>query len=171
MAALAEILMRQVNVAVPEVDEGEDVFAFHSGEPEVTRLQVKTANAEALKEEGRYAARVSVPLAQLRTKERVRLYYLFAVRLADRWTDFVIISHLDLDDLSRTEGVGYANQKAGELQLHLSFGPTSLVCSAHDLQSYRNAWNHLPVFLRSTNEQHPAGPAQPEGPASPPSAG
>jgi hypothetical protein len=159
MGVLAEVLLRQVNVAVPEVDEGEDVFAFLSGEPQVTRMQVKTANAEPLKEQGRYAARVSVPLAQLEAEERARLHYVFAVRLGDRWADFVIISRADLLRLSKS--VGYVNTRAGELQLHLSFGPGTLVCSGRDFQPYRNAWQLLPVFDPASRQAAPASASEP----------
>jgi hypothetical protein len=173
LAVEAELLLRQVNVAIPEVDEGEDVFAFLSGEPDVTRIQVKTANAQPLKEEGRYAARLSVPLAQLRNRTRAKLYYVFAVRLEETWTDFLIISRLELDDLSANEGVGYVNHKAGELQLHLSFAATTLTCSDQDLQPYRYAWHRLPVLnnAESSTGPHqlpPKGPTQAPGEQGPP---
>jgi hypothetical protein len=159
MAVIGELLMRLCNAAVPEVDEGQDILAFVADLPSVARLQVKTANAEALKEEGRYAARVSVPLAQLRTPTRVQLYFAFAVRLADHWVDFVVISRPDLHRMATSQGVGYHNQKAGELQLYLSFGPTTLLCSGQDLQPYRNAWHQLPVWGEGVPLADPSPPA------------
>src|SRR4051794_37253751 len=95
-AVLAELLVRGCNAAVPEVDEGEDLLAFLSRHPAVAFLQVKTANAEPLRGEGRYAARFSVPLEQLQQPRRATLFYVFAVRLGDRWADFVVIQRDDL---------------------------------------------------------------------------
>jgi hypothetical protein len=153
MAVLAELLLRRINVAVPEIDEGEDVLAFVVREPEVTRVQVKTANAEALKEEGRYAARVSVPLEQLQARSKVLLFYIFAIRLGEQWSDFMILPRVDLHLQSRDLEVGYVNRAAGELQLYLSFSPQTVQCSGQDWQRYRNAWANLPAFrLRSTAE-------------------
>jgi hypothetical protein len=146
MAVLAELLSRQCNVAVPEVGEGEDVLAFALDEPDVTRIQVKTANAERLKEEGRYAAKVSVPLEQLETRSRVELYYIFAIRVEDRWVDFILITRTLLHRLS-SRGVGYLNRRAGELQLYLSFGPDEVTCSGQNWQSSRNAWSILPTIV------------------------
>src|SRR5947209_255389 len=131
-AVLSELLVRRCNAAVPIVDEGEDTLAFLPGQAEVTHIQVKTANAEPLKGEGRCAARVNVPLAQLRAERLTDLYYIFAVRMGERWTDFVILSREELNRLNRDEGVGYENQKSGELQLYLSFRPETLVCSDCD---------------------------------------
>ena len=147
MAVLAELLSRQCNVAVPEVDEGEDVLAFALDEPDVTRIQVKTANAERLKEAGRYAARVSVPLEQLETRSRVELYYIFAIRVEDRWVDFILITRTLLHRLS-ARGVGYLNRRAGELQLYLSFGPDEVTCSGQSWQSSRNAWSILSTIVK-----------------------
>ncbi len=144
LALLAELLLRRCNVAVPEVDEGEDALVFVADDPEVGRLQVKTAVAEALKTEGCYAARVSVPLAQLYAEDRTRLRYVFVIRLGDHWTDFVIIPRRELVEAS-DEGVGYLNQRANELQLYLSFSPGGLRCSSRDWSRYRNAWENVPL--------------------------
>jgi hypothetical protein len=149
MAVQGEFLLRRCNVAVPVIDEGEDVFAFRTGQATVVRIQVKTANAEPLKEEGRFAAQVSVPLEQLRTTSDPELHYVFAVRLGEHWVDFVVISRHELGRLARGHGIGYVNRQAGELQLYLSFGPHSLVCSEHDFQLYRNAWQRLPLPVLS----------------------
>jgi hypothetical protein len=106
LAVMAELLQRGVNVADPQVDVGEDVRAFRNGRPTVARLQVKTATAHPLQEPGCYAARVSVPLSLLAAPEDVRLDYVFAVRLGDRWTDFIVISRVELKELHEDEGIG-----------------------------------------------------------------
>jgi hypothetical protein len=148
MAVQAELLARRCNVAVPEIDEGEDVFTFVFKKPDVTRIQVKTANAEPLKEAGRYAARVSVPLEQLQEEEQEDLYYVFAIRLDDHWVDFVVVSHSELSAWNTDGGMGYVNLRAQELQLYLSFNPDALVCSGRNLQPYRNARESLPKLRR-----------------------
>jgi hypothetical protein len=146
LATMAELLMRRCNVAIPEVDEGEDMLAFLVEEPEVARLQVKTAQAEPLKTEGCYAARVSVPLAQLERRLRTKLYYVFAIRLGECWSDFLVISRLQLHRLSQ-DGTGYINRKAGELQLYCSFSQDEVTCSGRSWQSYRNAWDAVPTVI------------------------
>jgi hypothetical protein len=70
------------------------------------------------------------------------------VRLEERWVDFLILGRAELSLLKDSVGIGYVNRKAGELQLHLTFGPDSVACSGADLRLYRNAWARLPV-LRS----------------------
>jgi hypothetical protein len=145
-AVQAELMMRGCNTAIPEVDEGEDVFAFHTGRPDVDRLQVKTANAEALKEPGRYAARLSLPLTQLFDTQETSLIYVFAVRLGNRWVDFLVIEREEVVRLNSECAMGHENKRAGELQLYLSFAAERVTCSGVDLQVYRSAWERLPVF-------------------------
>jgi hypothetical protein len=150
-AALSELLLRQCNVAIPEVDEGEDALAFVIRQPEVARLQVKTAIADPLKSEGCFAARVSVPLTQLNQREDVNLYYVFAIRLGEGWKEFIILPRRDLRQQARRHSVGYLNRTSGELQLYLSFSPDALQCSGRDWQPYRNAWELLPVLRPRTS--------------------
>jgi hypothetical protein len=149
MAVQAELLARQCNVAVPEVDEGEDVFTFVFREPDVTRIQVKTATAERLQEARRYAAKVSVPLEQLHDDGHMELYYVFAIRLDNLWVN--VVSRTELNAWSTDGGMGYVNLRARELQLYLSFSPDALVCSGRDLQPYRNAWERLPILHPSSS--------------------
>jgi hypothetical protein len=168
LAVMAELLARGCNVAIPEIDVGEDLFAFQDGQRAVDRIQVKAANGKTLKEPGSYAADVSVPLTQLRALDDPELYYVFPVRLDDLWTDFVIVIRPDLNALHENKGVGYENRKAGELQLHFTFGPVAaLSCSGEDLQLFRNAWERLPVL--KPLPQTAAGPSQTTGTESGPS--
>ena len=68
-AVKAELLFRQCNVAVPEVDLGTDVFAFRDARPEMARIQVKTAQGRRYKNEAGYSATFHVPLKQLEIPE------------------------------------------------------------------------------------------------------
>jgi len=80
MAVVAELLARGINVAIPEVDVGEDIFAFQDGGQLIDRVQVKTANAKALKDGG-YSADISVSLRQLRAVDAPVLWYVFPIGL------------------------------------------------------------------------------------------
>lgn len=178
MVVMAELLARGCNVAIPEIDVGEDVFAFQDGQRPVDRIQVKTATNVKRRKKGGHTADVHVKLAQLRDPNVPELYYVFPVRLEDRWTDFVVISRPDLYALHEIEGVGYKNEKEGDLQLHLIFGAgQALACSDLDLSGCRNAWERLPVLklppvLVGGVAEHSVEPGQGPGgelaPSSPP---
>jgi hypothetical protein len=63
LAAIAELLYRGLNAAIPEVDTGDDIFVVRDDEETVTRVQVKSANARETKVG--YYAQFNVPLEQL----------------------------------------------------------------------------------------------------------
>jgi hypothetical protein len=146
MAVMAELLARGCNVAIPEIDVGEDLFTFRDGRENVDRIQVKTANARRLRRSDRYIARISVPLAQLEAEDEPILFHVFPIRLEGQWTDFVVISRSDLKLRQDRGQIGSVNAKSGELQLRLGFDPVSLTCKGSDLSRFRNAWNLLPIL-------------------------
>ena len=143
---MAELLARGCNVAIPEVDVGEDIFAFRDGRPPIDRIQVKTAQARRLKGEGRYYAEVRVPSAQLRDLDDPELYYVFSIRLDQEWAEFVIIGRAALDRLCDVEYVGTQDQASGEIRIPLKFERASLKSRGRDLSEFRGAWGSLRVF-------------------------
>jgi hypothetical protein len=157
-AVIAELLLRQCNAAIPEVDVGEDLFAFRNGGVEVARIQVKTARTTRYARRAGYPARFGVPMKQLREPEPPRLHYVLAVRLPEGWGDFVVISRARLNELwNGSTPFGRENAASGNLELDLAFEPEHVRCGAVDLQPHRNAWEALPPFLTSPASQ-PAPP-------------
>lgn len=62
---MAELLLLKCNVAIPEVDEGTDLFAFIERRPEVARLQVKTTRAKKYRSEVGFSAMFNIPVKEL----------------------------------------------------------------------------------------------------------
>lgn len=95
-AAMAEILARGWNVAIPEVDLGDDVFVAQDDGARLTRVQLKTTIAEPGPGGKWRANSITLPRRQLlRDNEPVPLTYVFAVRTEHQW-QFVIVSREDL---------------------------------------------------------------------------
>jgi hypothetical protein len=145
MAVMAELLHRQCNVAIPDVDYGTDVFAFHDESEETARIQVKTAQGRLyLLQEG-YSAQFDIPMRQLRRDDRPPLFYALAVRLVRGWGDFVVISRRDLQELEYGEiRFGTENLNSGNLVITVQFRPERVNCGKVDMTMFRNAWNTLP---------------------------
>ena len=123
MAVMGELLHRKCNAAIPLVDVGTDVFAFRDDREEVARIQVKTATAKPDNTMG-YSADFRIPIDQLERTDAPELFYALAVRLDDRWGNFVVISRARLREF-REEGCG-AEVKSGKpskfvLKLNMSF--------------------------------------------------
>jgi hypothetical protein len=145
MAVVAELLSRRCNVAIPEVDVGTDVFAFLDDRDEVARIQVKTAQAERYKKGAGCSAQFLLPMRQLRSPDRPPLYYVLAVRLEEKWADFLILSRSQLKGYwEGKHRFGTDNPQADSLTLTIQFRPATVFCGEVELTNYRNSWDRLP---------------------------
>ncbi|GAB4028985.1 PDDEXK-like family protein [Spirosoma gilvum] len=91
--AMSEFLMLGWNVAIPEVDRGDDIFVVKDDNGELRRVQVKTAQAKA-KLNG-YRVQFSLPRLQL-LNPPIQFYFFLLVRQENRWSDLFVITGQDL---------------------------------------------------------------------------
>src|SRR5262249_19233266 len=89
LAVMAEFLLRGYNVAMPEVDVGDDIFVVHDTRGRLWRIQVKTAIGRATRQG--FRGQFAVGLKQLQTVKEPDLIYAFALRRMGQW-EFVVIS-------------------------------------------------------------------------------
>ena len=109
MAVMAEFLARGYNVAIPEVDVGDDIFVVRDESGELSRIQVKAATARNRKRG--FTAQFSVPIRQLAALLTPDLYYVLTVRRNDRWEEFLVLTRRDLYDQHINSQVGSLNKK------------------------------------------------------------
>jgi hypothetical protein len=155
LAAMAEFLLRRYNVAMPEVDVGDDIFVVEARTGRLWRIQVKTAIGK--RRRYGYSGKFAVSLAQLNTLKTPDLFFVFVLRVGDRW-EFVILPRETLKDLH--EGPRIGNVAAGDLVLNFRLTATTLLCSGTDfrltattllcsgtdLQAHRNNWIDWPLI-------------------------
>ena len=163
MAVIGELLHRKCNAAIPHVDIGMDVFAFHDDREDVARIQVKTAECSRFRENAGFNARFSVPITQLRRVDSPALFYALVVRMASGWGPFIIISRTELENL-RSKGCGHENRTSGNLELSIRFrinldladeSTLQANCGNFSMSDYINAWANLPP-LREPEQIPPA---------------
>ncbi|MEM7531914.1 MAG: hypothetical protein AAF639_07055 [Chloroflexota bacterium] len=87
---MAEFLVRGYNVAVPEVDIGDDIFVVRDIDGLHSRIQVKTTNATPTQDG--YSARYALKLSQLENPSQPDTWYVFVNRLQGEWESFLVIS-------------------------------------------------------------------------------
>lgn len=82
MAVMGEFLARGYNVAVPEVNVGDDIFVVKDSSGEYFRIQVKTALATKTRQG--YSARYALKFDQLETFSVSEIWYIFVSRLDEQ---------------------------------------------------------------------------------------
>lgn len=145
LAVMAEFLTRGYNVAMPEVDEGDDIFVVQHHVGTFWRIQVKTANAR--RERSGLMARFCVAATQLRLERSPDLMLVFVVRSAGRWTDFIVIRRAELWELHRELGIGKV--LGSNVMFELVLSRRSVRCGGHDLQRFRNVWVDWPALVQA----------------------
>jgi len=137
MAVMAEFLVRGWNVAIPEVDVGDDIFVIRDSDGNLSRIQVKTSSITSLKKG--YSAQFAVSSSQLVTPVTPELTYVFVVRRNDSWETFLVIARPGLEEEHLVQKVGSDN-KRGNVIFYISFTPRGVRCSGRDFAKYVNTW-------------------------------
>lgn len=141
MAVMSEFLLRGWNVALPEVDVGDDVFVVHDVKGDFFRIQVKAAMGRAQK--SGYYAQFSVGQKQLLELRTPELFFIFVTRLENRWDAFVILRQSDLRREHEAHGIGSLN-KNGYITFRFTFRDGKATAGKRDLSAYLGDWTRWP---------------------------
>jgi hypothetical protein len=139
---MAEFLLRGYNVAMPEVDVGDDIIVVNDWAEQLWRIQVKTANG--VKRGYGYSGQFLVPLDQLTIPQRTPLFYFFALRRNGGW-EFVVLKRDELLVEYTAHQIG--SRSGDKLLLYLAFKANQVLCANRDFQRYRNNWSRWPVIV------------------------
>lgn len=139
---MSEFLLRGWNVAIPEVDVGDDIFVVKDFNEELVRVQVKTSKAIYLKNGG-YTAQFKLSLKQLRDSIK-EVSYVFVVRETNNWNLPVIIDQQILLELYENQSLG--SEYKDNLILRLNFKNGKVTNKQIDLTEYQNNFEDFIIF-------------------------
>lgn len=139
LAVMSHIVIRGLNVAIPEIDLGSDIFVVHDEKGDLWPVQVKTGTATRNRR-GELSAKFNLLVTQLRTQAMPdKLVYSLVFFHGERWVAFVNVPREQLDNAT-------AGMKAtkGAITPTLRLTPTQVLCNGVDLQPFREKWDHWP---------------------------
>ena len=128
LTVMSEFLTRGWNVAIPEVDVGDDIFVVQDDNGTLRRVQVKTSTST--QRQNGFSGQFNVPLKQLRNMANIPVHYVFIVRNSDLWTKPVIIRQDYLLDYLQND----------------SHTKDKIACSGLDLSKYISDFNDFPFI-------------------------
>jgi len=137
LAVMSELLMQGWNVAIPEVDVGDDIFVVKDDDGTLRRVQVKARTGTRTKRG--FSATFDIPRRQIQPD--MDMYFVLLARVEGKWSDLVIISsaelrdHLDL----RTK-----ENKSKNVGITLAFVGKQVLCSKADFSRFRNDFTYFP---------------------------
>jgi hypothetical protein len=141
LVVMAEFLLRGYNVAMPEVDEGDDIFVVHNQRGQLWRIQVKTAVGKA----GRrgHRGKFSAKLSQLNTTKFPDLFYFLAMRCGAVWELLVMPRHNLYTEYFRH---GAGSRSGDAVVFTVRVGVSDVLCSRRNWQAHRHDWTAWPTL-------------------------
>ena len=137
---MSEFLMLGWNVAIPEVDIGDDIFVVQDDDGTLRRVQVKTSTSTARK--GNFSGQFSVSVKNLRNISNILVHYIFLVRHNDEWSKPVIIRQDFLLDHFENNKVG--SETKGNITFYFSYTKEKVESSGQDFTKYIKDFTDFP---------------------------
>jgi hypothetical protein len=142
LVVMAELLLRGWNVALPEVDLGDDVFVVKDEGGDLSRIQVKTATTKPYRHG--YSAQFTIGLTQLTIPRTPDLVYIFVVRHEEQWAPYVIIGRDTLSIEHKRYHIG--SESKGKLLVRFLYEQEQVRCGPREFTQFRSDWSRWPIL-------------------------
>lgn len=142
LTVMSEFLIRGWNVAIPEVDIGDDIFVVQDAYGILRRVQVKSATS-IIRKNG-FGAFFRINLKQLFNISQIPVHYVFIVRHQQKWTKPLIIRQDYLLDFVTNQNLG--TRYAEHLNLYISFKDGKVLSSGLDFSNFVADYVDFPLL-------------------------
>lgn len=139
---MSEFLMLGWNVAIPEVDIGDDIFVVQDDNGTLRRVQVKTSTSS--RRQSNFSGQFSVSAKNLRNVTNILVHYIFIVRHDDQWSEPVVIRQ---DYLLDHFDNGIGSEYRGNITFYFSYANGKVKCSGNDFTNYVKDFTDFPRIV------------------------
>jgi hypothetical protein len=140
LTIMSEFLLLGWNVAIPEVDIGDDIFVVQDDNGTLRRVQVKTSTFTSRKSS--FSGQFNVSVKNLRNITNILVHYIFIVRHNDEWSKPVVIRQDYLLDHYENNKVG--SEANGNITFYFSYADKKVECSGQDFTKYIRDFTDFP---------------------------
>lgn len=137
---MSEFLLLGWNVAIPEVDIGDDIFVVQDDNGTLRRIQVKTSNSTLRSDS--YSGQFNISVKNLLNITNILVHYVFLVRHNDEWIKPVIIRQDYLLDHFQNNHVG--SEAKENITFYFSYSNGKVECSGQDFTKYIKDFSDFP---------------------------
>lgn len=146
LRVMSNFLVRGWNVAMPEVDIGDDVFVVKDEEGLLRRVQVKTATSRTKEKASGFTATYSLRIDQLMNLSEIPIHYVFMVwkRADNEWTRPIIIRQDALLDQVTLEKL--RQTKSNNLTITLVFNSNDVLHGRRSWKNHEEDYRDFPII-------------------------
>ena len=142
LAVMSEFLMLGWNVAIPEVDIGDDIFVVQDDNGTLRRVQVKTSTATVHKNS--FSGLFNLSVKNLRNISNILVHYIFIVRQNNQWTKPLIVRQDYLLDHFENNEIG--SEHNGNITFYISYTSEKVECSGQNFSKYVQDFTDFPLI-------------------------
>lgn len=141
LAVMGELCLRGYNVAMPEIDKGDDVFVVNDETGAMWRLQVKTSQGRSQQTSRRFQFRIKESAIQ--SPQTPELHFIFVMRAVSSWR-FLVMDRAVLMNYT-AQGVGTLDPMRNYRQVSVTVHDDGrAICSRMDLSHHLENWSTWP---------------------------
>ena len=142
-AVMSEFALRGYNVAIPEIDKGDDVFVVRHDTGKMWRMQVKTSRPSQRKANVYYSFRVKE--SAIHAPTAVADFFIFVMRQNNRWR-FCIIATSVLSNYVAGHAMGTKYQDSRNFNFIFNPAANTFTCSGENLTHHFEHWAVWPII-------------------------
>jgi hypothetical protein len=140
---MGEFALRGYNVAMPEIDKGDDIFVVRDDSGAMWRVQIKTSLGTANNNSRRYQFRIrNLAIQNPQTPE---LHFVFVMRKGTRTWRYLVLDRAVLRNYVNNHDMGSEGPIYHQLYITLS-QDNEASCSGLNLTHHLEDWNTWPVL-------------------------
>lgn len=140
---MSEYALRGYNVAIPEIDKGDDVFVVRHDTGKMWRMQVKTAQGK--KQGAKFYYQFRTKEAAIHAPTAVADYFIFVMRQDKRWR-FAVIATAVLSNYVTGKGMGSKSGDFRNFTIINEPAPNTFECSGEVITHHLEDWAVWPVI-------------------------
>ena len=140
LAVMGELALRGYNVAMPEIDKGDDIFVVRNDTGAMWRLQVKTSLGTRQTTSKRFQFRIRED--SIHNSQNPDLHFVFAMRCKGTWR-YLIMDRPVLRNYVINHDLGSPSGAYRQVVITLT-DSNKATCSGQDLTNHLSDWNTWP---------------------------
>jgi hypothetical protein len=142
LAVMAELALRGYNVAMPEIDIGDDIFSVNDENGNLLRVQVKTSAEKKQKKSKRYQFRIRHSAIQ--NVVYPDSIFIFVMRDDDRWR-FLIVDRAVLKNYVDAGQLGKHSGQFQQVSMTLDASKKVRGSKSADFSHHLDDWSKWPA--------------------------
>lgn len=136
------LLARGWNVAMPEVDTGDDIFVVKDKTGDFRRVQVKTTYSAIRQNGNKLKVKFNIPGKQLLLEQPVELIYIFVILLDNKFYPDILL--IERNQLEYSLGLLKKKVTPGNNNFYLEFIDGNVFSQSLNMTEYKNNFFAFP---------------------------